>query len=503
MFTNNNPERKYFIHVGGTGSGKTFQAIERLKKASCGIYLAPLRLLAWEVADKLIGDGFPCNLITGEEQIMKEGALFDSCTIEMMNCDKHYEVVVIDEAFMIGDADRGKSWLRAILSANAREVHIIINYEAFNLLKKILSTTKREVEIKKYEALQKFRIADHNFSYSRNMQKRGIFVTFSRIDVLINKMKLEQLGMKVSVLYGNLPPEVKKRQIANFISGVTDLLVTTDVIGMGINVPCDYLVFLEVEKFDGKFNRRLRPMEVRQIAGRTGRFGLSGDDCFVSSVTVGKLDVVRKNYDTKENVERAYIGMDFEFFNSCPRTMNVYNRILKFEKTDIVPENLKKFISKEDLKKYYDIYSVVDKAKFDVETKWVLLNAPVKQNNKSYFSNLVYHYQKDNILVPPHIQHNKNGDAKHFEDSISQIELYLNLSRHLHHISDAKENIIRQKEKLIDRLTEILLDKKLSTKKTCKLCPKLLSITHPYPYCEECYEEKVKVNYNDWNDDFY
>jgi hypothetical protein len=38
------------------------------------------------------------------------------------------------------------------------------------------------------------------------------------------------LGKSVSVLYGNLPPEVKKRQIEEFISGRTQLLVTTDVI---------------------------------------------------------------------------------------------------------------------------------------------------------------------------------------------------------------------------------------------------------------------------------
>src|ERR1035438_6613144 len=116
--------------------------------------------------------------------------------------------------------------------------------------------------------LQKFKFSESHFSFSKNMQLKGVFITFSRIDVLINKMKIENLGFECSVLYGNLPPEVKKKQIEDFIEGRTSHLVATDVIGMGLNIPCDYLVFLEIEKYDGVQNRRLNPIEIRQIAGR-------------------------------------------------------------------------------------------------------------------------------------------------------------------------------------------------------------------------------------------
>ena len=66
----NESNSSYFIHVGVTNSGKTHKCIERLKQSSSGVYLAPLRLLAWEIYDKLIEDGVPCNLITGEEKII-------------------------------------------------------------------------------------------------------------------------------------------------------------------------------------------------------------------------------------------------------------------------------------------------------------------------------------------------------------------------------------------------------------------------------------------------
>ena len=37
----------------------------------------------------------------------------------------YFDCIVIDEAQMIADKDRGFSWYKAITKANAREVHII------------------------------------------------------------------------------------------------------------------------------------------------------------------------------------------------------------------------------------------------------------------------------------------------------------------------------------------------------------------------------------------
>ncbi len=40
--------RKLEFFVGPTNSGKTYNAMQKLKKANSGLYLAPLRLLALE-----------------------------------------------------------------------------------------------------------------------------------------------------------------------------------------------------------------------------------------------------------------------------------------------------------------------------------------------------------------------------------------------------------------------------------------------------------------------
>jgi ATP-dependent RNA helicase SUPV3L1/SUV3 len=80
---------------------------------------------------------------------------------------------------------------------------------------------------------------------------------------------------RVGVLYGALPPATRRAVIADFARGRLDVLVTTDVIGHGINVPARTVLFAETNKFDGVARRPLHTWEAAQIAGRAGRYGLA------------------------------------------------------------------------------------------------------------------------------------------------------------------------------------------------------------------------------------
>ena len=72
------------MHIGDTNTGKTYQALEELKKAKSGAYLAPLRLLALEVQERLNNDGVLCSMTTGEEEDIIEGATHMSSTAEKL-----------------------------------------------------------------------------------------------------------------------------------------------------------------------------------------------------------------------------------------------------------------------------------------------------------------------------------------------------------------------------------------------------------------------------------
>jgi len=494
-------DTKYVIHCGKTNSGKTYQAIQALKRNGSGVYLAPLRLLAWEIYDRLNQDGYPCSLVTGEEQIDNANAPYVSSTIEMLDYGRAYDTVVIDEAFYIGDKDRGKSWIKAILECNAREVHIIVNEEALMMVENILKLTKRIFEVKRYEMLQQFKFSSEVLTLGKNhpLPKGGVFVTFSRIGALIFKMKLEKLNYKVSVLYGNLPPEVKKKQIESFINGENDLMVCTDVIGAGVNVPANYLVFIETSKYDGVSNRRLLPMEVRQIAGRCGRYGLSSKDSFVTAMSKADVNYIRQAYSMNTSVDMSYLGFDFNMFSMFPEDFTVEQRVKAFREIDFIPNQLKKYITKESISKYLELADFVDKKEFTLDVKWAFLTAPVKKNNMHYFQSCIRNYAHNCTINPPSTQADYY-EIQNVEDNISEIELYMNLTRTLNHDGMVKEKMKATKERLTEKLQTMLLDKKLSHNKKCKLCSEYIPISDPYQYCGECYETKVRSSYgyNSW-----
>ena len=120
-------KRHHHFYLGPTNSGKTYHALNTLMAAKSGVYLAPLRLLAMEVRDKLAAAGVPCNLITGEERDMMIGAQHTASTIEMMNPTKQVDVAIIDEIQMLQDADRGSAWTAALVGVPARQVFVIFH----------------------------------------------------------------------------------------------------------------------------------------------------------------------------------------------------------------------------------------------------------------------------------------------------------------------------------------------------------------------------------------
>jgi ATP-dependent RNA helicase SUPV3L1/SUV3 len=70
-----------------------------------------------------------------------------------------------------------------------------------------------------------------------------------------------------------MPLASRRVEIDRFLAGQAEVCASTDVLGHGVNLPCETLLFAETTKFDGKERRDLEPWEIAQIAGRAGRFG--------------------------------------------------------------------------------------------------------------------------------------------------------------------------------------------------------------------------------------
>ncbi|KAE8269104.1 hypothetical protein A4X09_0g3237 [Tilletia walkeri] len=277
--------RQIHLHIGPTNSGKTYGALLALTKAETGMYAGPLRLLAHEVFER-INEGSignvpprPCNLLTGEEKrIVDPKAGLVACTVEMADFETEIDVAVIDEIQMIGDPARGSSWTAAVLGLPAKELHLCGEASALPLIRRLTALCNDELHIHTYQRLTPLRVADQSLGGDLSKIEKGdCIVTFARSNIFFLKRMIEQkTGLKCAVAYGALPPETRSEQARLFNDTSEkgfDVMVASDAIGMGLNLKIKRVIFEACTKWDGGSVVPLSTSQIKQIAGRAGRYG--------------------------------------------------------------------------------------------------------------------------------------------------------------------------------------------------------------------------------------
>ncbi|KAF1945215.1 hypothetical protein EJ02DRAFT_60284 [Clathrospora elynae] len=270
--------RTIHMHVGPTNSGKTYHALKRLEEVESGIYLGPLRLLAHEVYTRLNANGKPCALVTGEEQRMPEGdrAKMFSCTVEMAPLNTRFEVAVIDEIQMINHRERGWAWTQAFLGLQANEIHLCGEARTVPLMRELCALVGDKVHVHKYERLTPLQVQPRSLKGKLSLLEKGdCIVAFTVLGIHALRREVEKkTGKKCAIVYGSLPPETRAQQarLFNDPDNDYDFLVASDAIGMGLNLAIKRVIFESTIKSNGVNYVPLQISEVKQIAGRAGRY---------------------------------------------------------------------------------------------------------------------------------------------------------------------------------------------------------------------------------------
>ncbi|KAH7068970.1 P-loop containing nucleoside triphosphate hydrolase protein [Paraphoma chrysanthemicola] len=270
--------RTVHLHVGPTNSGKTYHALKRLEEAETGIYLGPLRLLAHEVYTRLNAKGKKCALVTGEEQRMPDGdkASMYSCTVEMAPLNTHFQVAVIDEIQMINHRERGWAWTQAFLGLQAREIHLCGEARTVPLMRELAALVGDEVHVHEYERLTPLKVESQSLRGKlNNLEKGDCIVAFTVLGIHALRREVEKrTGKKCAIVYGSLPPETRAQQarLFNDPDNDYDFLVASDAIGMGLNLAIKRVIFESTIKSNGINYVPLQISEIKQIAGRAGRY---------------------------------------------------------------------------------------------------------------------------------------------------------------------------------------------------------------------------------------
>lgn len=486
-------QRKLILHIGPTNSGKTYEAMQTLKEADTGYYLAPLRLLALEGYETLKAEGIESSLITGEEQILDDEATHISSTIEMMNYDVDVDVCVIDEVQMIDDRDRGWAWANAIIGAPAKEVIMTGSPNVKEAIIALAEYLGEELEIREFERKNPLKLLEKP-THPKDVEAGTAIIAFSRKDVLRLKQSFSK-DFSVSVVYGNLSPEVRREEARRFREGETEILVATDAIAMGMNLPIKTVLFSKAEKFDGIIERTLFPSEIHQIAGRAGRYGLH-ENGYVGALHNEALKIVKKNFTkpAKKIKVPFKVMANLEHIKLVGTILeeNSLEEILRFFIKNMVFDGPFYAASLDDM---LEASRIVDSYDLDIATKYHLACAPLSLQS-AYIINAYERYinaleKKESIFYhAPKLRGSYAQTSQELlraEDMVKEISLYLWLSyRFDEYFIDA--NKARAYRGVLNKYIEETL-KQTALVQTCKLCTAPLPVNSKYSICQSCFKK--------------
>lgn len=290
-------KRKFIALLGPTNSGKTHRAMEALMNAPSGVYLAPLRLLALENFERMQaarphGKELKVSLVTGEERRLAEGATHVASTVEMLDSRTAVDVAVIDEIQMLADRDRGAAWTAAVCGAPANTVYLVGAPEARRAIEALAERLEVPLEVHVLKRMAPLAMEPTAVRKLRNLRRGDAVIAFSRREVLNWRDMITEMGLSVATVYGNLSPEVRRAQAERFRDGSADIVVGTDALAMGLNMPIARIVMTTAIKYNGYEEEEISAALARQIAGRAGRYGVH-EEGFVAGYDDDTHEVMR------------------------------------------------------------------------------------------------------------------------------------------------------------------------------------------------------------------
>lgn len=482
-------ERKFILHIGPTNCGKTYQALERLKTAENGVYLGPLRLLALEVYEKMNDSGIPCTMLTGEECIYQENSRIISSTIEMLDIGQEYDIAVIDEAQMIADAERGHSWTKAILGLRAKEIHVCMSPSAEKVVTHLISLCN-DMHVKNiYERKTPLVYEDRPFIFPDDVRQGDALIVFNKRSVLDIAGRLEEEGIHSSVIYGSLPPEIRRRQIHFFNEKKNKVIVSTDAIGMGLNLPVKRIVFLQNMKFDGKEKRLLSTSEIRQIAGRAGRFGIH-DAGYVTAMGEDAWKYIRERYAAPEAViNKVSLGFPhvlLDMAEPLDTILNVWKSVEAYEPFEKINIEDILFLYERAYRDRKDIDGFEDK-----HVLFRMLTCSIDVKNRDIVELWLEYcktYTADVSVMFPTLSICYDKGLAKYETYYKMLDLYHQFSARMGKVLD-DERLSMEREKTENIIMRLLTNKKTDYIEKCRYCGRALPLGYEFRACEDCYDK--------------
>ena len=491
--------RKLRLFVGPTNSGKTHAAMDRLAAAESGCYLAPLRLLALEGQEALETRGKPCSLVTGEERDVRPGAGFVSSTIEMVNTARVWGACVIDEIQMIGDPDRGWAWTQAVAGVAAPEILMTGSADAIPYVKRLADAMGEDLEVVEFTRKSPLRVQEEPVSLA-NVKQNDAIIAFSRRDVMGLRRDLLARGHTVAVIYGALSPEVRRAEARRFREGQADVLVATDAIGMGLNLPIARVVLSVTRKYDGREERELNASEIRQIGGRAGRFGMH-EEGRVAVLEGESINPVRRALTTPPvppEDPRSWISPNLIHVEAIARELDTDSlvKVLRTAGQELLRAS--QTFRMTDLEQRIQAAAAVDKAKLPLAVRDMLARCPVdtRDNNQlRLLTQWAFNQGRGKPNAAPEaaerFRHRVGTDVEleAAERAVKDLTAYAWLAYRFPEAYPEMDLCLERRAMLNAFIERTLAERSLA--RACPACGTRLKANHRFRVCDSCYAQRV------------
>ncbi len=362
------------IIVGDVGSGKTICAIASMFIAARSGYqsalMVPTEILARQhfadVSSLFSKLGISCELLLGSSGKKEKDRIYNA--IESGSCDviigthaliseklqfSKLGLVITDEQHRFGVNQR------SILKSKRKNIHMLV-MSATPIPRTLALAMYGDLDVSRITDMPKGRmkvdtfVVDESYrkrlndfisrqvavggqcyvvcpSIERNDDGETVMISDNISETLINETSLnlknaleysEELKsalphLKIGILHGRMKAAEKDNVMAEFSSGNIDVLVSTTVIEVGVNVPNASLMIVENAE-------RFGLSQLHQLRGRVGRGKRKSYCVLVSDLKTEKsqarLDVMRTTYDGYEIAEKDLLQRgpgDFFFKNQA------------------------------------------------------------------------------------------------------------------------------------------------------------------------------------------
>ena len=358
---------------GDVGSGKTLVAVLSILIAIDNGYqaclMAPTEILAiqhYQTVVELLGEmGVTVKLLTGsaskkEREEIHRQLLSGSLSIlvgthailEDVVQFKNLGLAIIDEQHRFGVAQRSKLWKK-----NNFPPHILV-MTATPIPRTLAMTFYGDLDVSIIDELppgrkqiktmwktDSSRLQIINFMREQIALQRQIYVVFPLIeesekldykDLMEGYNAIEREfplpEFQVSVVHGQMKAEDKEYEMKRFLDGVTNIMVATTVIEVGVNVPNASVMIIESAE-------RFGLSQLHQLRGRVGR-GAEQSYCILVSgnkVSVEGKTRLKTMVDTNDGFKISEVDLELRGPGDMMGTKQ--SGVLDFKIADIIMDN--------------------------------------------------------------------------------------------------------------------------------------------------------------------